>query len=170
MYSRNSRTSSWQIATFKDEHTCLPRRDNKHVTARRIAAKYEKFIMANPRWNFAHIKSTVLEEMFVDVSISKMKRAKAIVMQKAYDAFRGQYEVLYDYQLELLRSNPGSTIVINKVHDVKPPTFWRMHIYFDACKKRFLAGCRKVVGLDGCFFKGATDGELLQAVGRDANN
>ena len=116
------------------------------------------------------MKSTVLEEMFVDVSISKMKRAKAIVMQKAYDAFRGQYEVLYDYQLELLRSNPGSIIVINKVHDVKPPTFWRMHIYFDACKKRFLAGCRKVVGLDGCFFKGATDGELLQAVGRDANN
>ena len=44
---KNSRTTSWQVATFKDEHTCPPRRDNKHVTARRIAAKYEKFIMAN---------------------------------------------------------------------------------------------------------------------------
>ena len=43
---------SWQIATFIDEHTCPPRRDNKHVTARRTAAKYEKFIMANPGWNF----------------------------------------------------------------------------------------------------------------------
>ena len=31
--SRNSRTTSWQIATFRDEHTCPPRRDNKHVTA-----------------------------------------------------------------------------------------------------------------------------------------
>jgi alpha-galactosidase len=87
--SRYSRTTSWQIATFRDEHTCPPRRDNKHVTARRIAAKYEKFIMANPGWNFAQMKSTVLEEMFVDVSISKLKRAKTIVMQKAYDATSG---------------------------------------------------------------------------------
>jgi len=61
--SRNSRTTSWQIATFRDEHTCPPRRDNKHVTARRIAAKYEKFIMANSGWNFVQMKSTVLEEM-----------------------------------------------------------------------------------------------------------
>ena len=74
-----------------------PRRDNKHVTARRIAAKYEKFIMANPGWNFAQMKNTVLEEMFDDVSISKLKRAKSIVMQRAYDATRGQFEVLYDY-------------------------------------------------------------------------
>ena len=121
--SRNSRTTSWQVATFKDEHTYPPRRDNKLVTARRIAAKYEKFIMANPGWNFAQMKNTVLEEMFADTSISKLKRAKAIVMQKAYDATKGQYEVLYDYQLELLRSNPGSTVVINKLTDVDPPTF-----------------------------------------------
>ena len=26
------------------------------------------------------------------------------------------------------------------------------------------------MGLDGCFFKGATNGELLCAIGRDANN
>jgi len=168
--SRNSRSESWQIATFNNEHTCPPRRDNKHVTARRIAEKYEKFIISNPSWNFAQMKSTVQEEMFADVSTSKLKRAKAIVMQKVYDASKGQYERLYDYQLELLRSNVGSTIVIHKQPDVEPPTFWRMYICLDACKKGFMAGCRKVVGLDGCFFKGATNGELLQAVGRDANN
>ena len=100
-----------------------PRRDNKHVTDRRIAAKYEKFIMANLRWNFAQMKSTVLEEMFTDVSVSKLKRAKTIVMQKAYDATKGQYELLYDYQLELLRSNSGSTVVINSLPDVEPPMF-----------------------------------------------
>jgi alpha-galactosidase len=151
--SKNSRTTSWQIATFVDEHTCPPRRDNKLVTAARIAEKYEKFILANPSWSFANMKSTVQEEMFADVSISKLKRAKAIVMQKVYDATKGQYEKLYDYQLELLRSNPGSTVVIHKEPDVEPPTFWRMYICLDACKKGFMAGCRKVVGLDGCFSK-----------------
>ena len=170
LYSMNSKTDSWQIATFVNEHTCSPRRDNKHVTANRIAVKYEKFIMANPSWNFSQMKNTVQEKMFADVSISKLKRAKALVMHKVYAARKGQYEKLYDYQLELLRTNVGSTIVINKLPDVEPPTFWRMYICLDACKRGFMAGCRKVVGLDGCFFKGATNGELLQAVGRDANN
>ncbi|WVZ77076.1 LOW QUALITY PROTEIN: hypothetical protein U9M48_024978 [Paspalum notatum var. saurae] len=33
-----------------------------------------------------------------------------------------------------------------------------------------MAGCRRVIGLDGCWFKGANNGELLCAIGRDANN
>ncbi|KAF8667739.1 hypothetical protein HU200_052649 [Digitaria exilis] len=45
--SKNSRTTSWQVATFIDGHICPPRRDNKLVTSRRIAEKYEKFIMAS---------------------------------------------------------------------------------------------------------------------------
>ncbi|WVZ64787.1 hypothetical protein U9M48_014261 [Paspalum notatum var. saurae] len=108
--------------------------------------------------------------MFVDVSLSKLKRAKAIVMKKAVDATKGQYEKLYDYQLELLRSNPDSTVVINKEDNTDPPIFKRMYICLDTCKKGFLAGCRKVIGLDGCFFKGAMSGELLCALGRDNNN
>ena len=59
--------------------------------------------------------------------------------------------------------------MIVKVQE-RMPIFERMYICLDACRKGFLAGCRKVVGLDGCFFKGATNGELLCAVGRDANN
>jgi hypothetical protein len=45
-----------------------------------------------------------------------------------------------------------------------------MYICLDSLKKGFKAGCRKVVGLDRCFFKGATNGELLCAIGRDANS
>ncbi|WVZ87075.1 LOW QUALITY PROTEIN: hypothetical protein U9M48_033767 [Paspalum notatum var. saurae] len=159
-----------RIATLVDEHTCPSRRDNKHVTAQRIAEKYEKFILSNPNWNFLHMKNTVQEEMFVDVSLSKLKRAKAIVLKKALDSRKGQYERLYDYKLELLRSNPVSTVVINKEDNCDPPVFRRMYICLQACKQGFMAGCRKVIGLDGCFFKGATSGELLCALGRDSNN
>jgi hypothetical protein len=126
--------------------------------------------MANPTWKFSSMKQTVQEKMFADVSISKLKRAKGMVMQKVLDATKGQYQMLYDYQLELLRSNPRSTVIVHKEKDVEPPTFQRIYICLDVLKKGFLAGCRKVVGLDGCFFKGATSGGLLCAIGRDANN
>jgi hypothetical protein len=33
-----------------------------------------------------------------------------------------------------------------------------------------LEGCKRVIGLDGCFLKGPLKGELLSAIGRDANN
>src|SRR6185295_3734929 len=71
LLSRNSRTPSWQIVTLNDYHTCPPRRDNRLVTARRIAERYEKFIMANPSWRLDSMKSTVQEEMFADVTIPK---------------------------------------------------------------------------------------------------
>jgi hypothetical protein len=73
--------------------------------------------------------------------------------------------------MELLRSNPGSTVVVMLNPDIiQKQVFQRFYVCCDACKKGFLAGCRRVIGLDGCFFKGATNGELLCAIGRDANN
>ncbi|XP_017632494.1 uncharacterized protein LOC108474980 [Gossypium arboreum] len=38
------------------------------------------------------------------------------------------------------------------------------------CKDSYKAGCRRIVGLDGCFLKGYYGGYLLAAVGIDANN
>ena len=168
LLSTNSRTDSWQISTFVDEHNCPSRRDNKLVTATRIAAKYENMLRANPQWSLQHLKATVQEEMFANVSMSKVKRAKAIVLEKIFRSTKGEYARLYDYQLELLRSNPGSTVIVK----VENPgaVFQRFYVCLDALKRGFLAGCRKVIGLDGCFFKGCTNGELLCALGRDGNN
>ncbi|XP_071704540.1 uncharacterized protein [Rutidosis leptorrhynchoides] len=48
--------------------------------------------------------------------------------------------------------------------------FQRMYICFASIKQGWSQGCRKVIGLDGCFLKGISTGQLLSAVGRDANN
>ena len=108
--------------------------------------------------------------MFANVSTSQIKRAKQIVKQRVYDSTKFQYSKVFDYQLELLRSNPGSTVVVKLDPKERVPTFLRMYVCLAALKEGFKAGCRKVVGMDGCFFKGATNGELLCAIGRDANN
>nr|XP_015619248.1 uncharacterized protein LOC107279670 [Oryza sativa Japonica Group] len=140
------------------------------VTSTRIAEKYEKMIRDNPTWSIKNMISTVSEEMFANASVPQCKRAKAHVLKKLYDATRCEYSRIFDYQLELLRSNPGSIVVVTLDSDSPTPVFHRIYVCLNACKKRFLAGCRRVVGLDGCFFKGSTNGELLCALGRDANN
>ena len=89
--------SSWHIATCKDVHTCPPRRDNSLVTSRRIADKYEKLILANPQWSVESMREIIQQEIFADVSISKIKRAKSIVMQRMYDATKGEYALVFDY-------------------------------------------------------------------------
>ena len=45
--------------------------------------------------------------------------------------------------------------------------FHRIYICLDACRRGFLDGCRRVIGLDGCFLKGPMKGELLSAIGRE---
>jgi hypothetical protein len=125
---------------------------------------------ANPSWKIKSIKETILVDMFADVNDSKIKRAKSIVNQRVFSAAKGQYLRLFDYQAEILRSNPGSTVAIKLDPEFSTPVFQRIYICFQACKEGFKAGCRNVVGLDGCFFKGGTSGELLCALGRDANN
>lgn len=170
LLKKTSRTNSWQITSFTDGHTCPQRKDNPMVTSTRIAEKYEKMIRDNPTWSIKNMISTVSEEMFANVSVPQCKRAKAHVLKKLYDATRCEYSRIFDYQLELLRSNPGSTVVVTLYSDSPTHVFQRIYVCLNACKKGFLAGCRRVVGLDGCFFKGSTNGELLCALGRDANN
>jgi hypothetical protein len=169
--SQTTRSEWFKVVTFVDDHCCPPRRDNKLVTSRVIANKYKDQIRDNPTWKVDLIRQAVLSEFLCDVSLAKCKRAKALVLQEALDSTKGEYSRVYDYQAELLRSNPGSTIVVVLNPDiVLKKVFQRFYVCFDACKRGFLAACRRVVGLDGCFFKGATNGELLCAIGRDANN
>lgn len=169
--SKTSRSRWSKVVTFVDEHTCPPRRDNKLVTSTVIAKHYYNQIKDNPTWSVGLMKAACLRDLFADVSISKCKRAKSIVLKKALDAMKGEYSRVYDYQLELLRSNPGSTVVVCLDLDIEDKQiFERFYVCFDALKKGLLVGCRKVIGLDGCWFKGANNGNLLCAIGRDANN
>jgi hypothetical protein len=156
---------------LNDEHHCAQNRDNRLVTARVIAERYEHFILANPMWKIESMKATVLQDMFADVTPSKCKHAKKLVMDRLMSGMKNEYTRVFDYQLELLRSNPGSTVyVCLDPTNMDQNIFQSFYVCFHALKEGFKAGCRQVIGLDGCFFKGAVKGELLCAIGRDANN
>ena len=73
----------------------------------------------------------------------------------------------------LLQTNHGSTCVV-KLKDSESgkgmKKFHSFYICFYAMKKGFQQGCRRRIGLDGCFLKGICRGQLLIVVAKDANN
>ena len=57
----------FKVKTFNDVHQCPHRRDNRLVTAPRIADTFEHIIRANPSWRLLNMKEIVLLEMGAEV-------------------------------------------------------------------------------------------------------
>ncbi|GJX57760.1 hypothetical protein Tco_0287657 [Tanacetum coccineum] len=80
-----------------------------------------------------------MKKFLINVSINQCKRAK----QRAFFDHEGglieHYSRLWDYRQQILDMNP-------------------------VMKEGWSAGCRKVIGLDGCFLKGTVKGELLTTI------
>ncbi|XP_031398388.1 uncharacterized protein LOC116208951 [Punica granatum] len=79
---------------------------------------------------------------------------------------------MWFYADELKRANRDSSVSMKVERPIpaEPPIFDRFYVCFDALKTGFVKGCKQIIGVDGCFLKTVVKGELLAAIGRDANN
>ena len=80
--------------------------------------------------------------------------------------------VLNKHASELKETNPGSNAIIlaERQNLEALVVFQRMYVCLIAIKEGFIAGCRRLIGLDGCFLKGLIKGQLMVVVGREGNN
>ncbi|KAK9080510.1 hypothetical protein SSX86_000268 [Deinandra increscens subsp. villosa] len=100
------------------------------------------------------------------------KKKKKSSKKKALNDYEGglkeHYSKLSDYGAEILLTNPGSTVKMVVNEDANRDIYFSSYyICFKGVKDGWMNGCRKIIGLDGCFIK---TGQLLSAIGRDANN
>ncbi|GJW14977.1 calcium/proton exchanger [Tanacetum coccineum] len=135
--------NSFQIKSLKAEHKCARNYNlGSLVTYTWIAHHFTKEIIAYLFIPLLKIKVAIREKFLINVSLGQFKRAK----QRALYDFEGglieHYGRLWEYRQAILDTNLDG---------------WK-------------AGCRRVIGLDGCFLKHTCRGELLIAIGRDANN
>ncbi|XP_076924239.1 uncharacterized protein LOC143586619 [Bidens hawaiensis] len=110
----------------------------------------------------------------VQLSESKMRRAKTIALQRKDGEHTKQYTHLRSYIDELFKANPGSTIKLDVEPcanpNLKTRQFRRIYVCYAALVKGFKLLGRELLGLDGCFMKGKYPGQILTAVGTDDNN
>ncbi|GJR61831.1 calcium/proton exchanger [Tanacetum coccineum] len=141
------------------------------VTYRWIALQYFKEIIEDPFMSLRKMRDDIRQKFMIDVSLGQCTRAKQLALFDNEGGLIEHYGKLYQYRQALLESNPGSTCRLDVDESANgSATFKRIYICFKGVKDGWLAGCRKVIGLDGCFLKHTCRGELLTAMGRDANN
>lgn len=106
------------------------------------------------------------------VSFQQAYRTKKAAVQQLEKSLKEQYARVQEYATELRRVDPDTTVEIkcDFNNPDKAPVFKRMYICLGALKMGFRSGCRPILGVDGCHLKSAYGGQLLAAVGLDANN
>ncbi|KAJ9545219.1 hypothetical protein OSB04_024926 [Centaurea solstitialis] len=151
-----------------DEHKCARNYNlGRMVNSTWVAKTYATMIEQNPSIKLRDLQSAILETYKCRVTIGGKEKALAEFDKGLVE----HYGKLWDYAEELRKSNPRSTVLVgvNSMPDGKN-YFKRFYVCLSGLKEAWVQGCRRVIGLDGCFLKTACKGELLSAVGRDANN
>ncbi|XP_062007943.1 uncharacterized protein LOC133724968 [Rosa rugosa] len=153
--------STLVIKTLKDEHNCSHLTHSHHLTYNRVAKEVQADLLVDEDWSRKGIQNHIQKKFNLDVSVQKVSRGKNKAKRMNEGHYIDQYNKLASYKKELLRSNPGSTVVIKTEMVGEVRRFHRMYVCLAACKKGWIEGCRPIIGLDGCHIKGHHPGQLL---------
>ncbi|XP_015947615.1 uncharacterized protein LOC107472625 [Arachis duranensis] len=169
--SRDHEDTCWQIKTFNDDHTC-PREDKNRAANRNwVCSKLVKKVIKYP--NFRHCEATTYFKTRFDLTLNKNSISRALMVARSvvYGDEKEQYRMVRDYGIMLLKTNPSSTVQICTTPQPDGEvTFDRMYMCLSSCKNRFKAGCHPLIGLDGAFLKTRFGGQILSAMGLNANH
>nr|XP_009630846.1 uncharacterized protein LOC104120727 [Nicotiana tomentosiformis] len=171
--SRNTSGGGAEFRTLHSEHTCEPACENHRVNSKTIAEYFKRRLQDDPKIKVREMRASLKATFNVNVSESKCKRAKRLILENLEGSFTDEYYKLVAYVNELKFSNHGSDVVVNLSKDALAEVnrrFLRMYICFHAIKMGFKSGLRPFIGLDGTFLKGKVKGQLLVAVGQDSAN
>ena len=170
--SKDKDSDSCTIKTLVNNHQCTKPYRNKMASVKYLCDVFGERIQKNPQWMCKEIAETIKKEMEIEVPRIKILRLRKVALEGVADSLKDHYSRVRDFGQEVLLSNPQNTVKISttRLNEEDPVKFKRIYVCYFALKAGWKAGCRPVIGLDGCFLKTVTGGQLLSAVGRDGNN
>lgn len=167
-------TQTWQVRTYSSKHNCHHEYNSPLATQFWLAEYLEKRIKAQPFFKISELRKELKNELHLEPTYEKVARAKKIVLKQMVGNYRDEYASVRGYADYLKSVNPGNVVRVDvsrrNAAPGTPLAFQGMYFCFDAIKKGWKNGCRPIIGLDGCHLKGICKGQLLVAVGRDAED
>ncbi|CAI9299567.1 unnamed protein product [Lactuca saligna] len=163
---------SFQIKAMNGDHKCSRQfKFGSIVSLEWIGRHYVTEIANKPKMKLQEMIDEIRQRYRCVVSIGQVRRARKWAKNLIEGKLTEHYARIWDYAHELLRSNPGSTCQVGVTTNPDGMNYFhRFYICFKALSVSWKRGCRRVIGLDGCFLKGQVKGELLTTIGIDANN
>ncbi|XP_052623735.1 uncharacterized protein LOC128129082 [Lactuca sativa] len=163
---------SFQIKSLIDRHNCARVfKFGSIVSYKWIGTHFMNDILQKPKMSIRKLKAKVSKRFNLIASVGQCRNARKYAFQQIEGTLIEHYAKTWSYGEELKRTNPGSTVKMEV--DVMPDGetyFSKFYVCLKGLKDGWMEGCRRVIGVDGCFLKGICRGQLLAAIGRDANN
>lgn len=159
-------TTTWQVKTLRGTHDCTAPGKNSQATYKYIGRRFLTDFRDNPNMDLVVLQRKLWKEIMIEPSRHILYRAKRYAKELLIGDVKHEYERLWDYCATLCSNNAGTQYPVKLNMELNPPALERMYFGLGALKD----GCRPIIGLDGCFLKGHFEGQLLSAIGRDAND
>ncbi|OIT34629.1 hypothetical protein A4A49_52699 [Nicotiana attenuata] len=96
----------------RNDHNCGEAYENIRTTPATLTHYFNRKIHNNPKFKVKEMKVDLVDRLKMNVSDSKLKKVKRIVLEKLVDNYLDEYNKLEAYAQELRESNPVTDVVI----------------------------------------------------------
>ncbi|XP_010418869.1 PREDICTED: uncharacterized protein LOC104704490 [Camelina sativa] len=167
-----SNDKMWRINRFIDKHSCIPNGECEMLTVPHIARLFVDKIRDDPEFFMPRkIEEIVKADWKISITRPQCQAARKTALKWIEREYDEQFHRLRDYAAEIMEANPNSHVEVECITDDDgKDMFNRFYVCFDNIRRTWMATCRPIIGIDGCFLKNKIKGQLLVALGRDANN
>ncbi|XP_010431263.1 PREDICTED: uncharacterized protein LOC104715567 [Camelina sativa] len=164
--------SMWRITLYTNKHICVPNGECEMFKVPVIARLFLDKIREEPEYYMPlKMEQTIMEKWKISVTRGQCQAARRKALAWIELEYDTQFERLRDYGAEILEANKGSVVEVETVkNEVGQDVFKRFYVCFDALRRTWKKSCRPLIRVDGCFLKEKIKGQLLVALGRDADN
>ena len=111
-------------------------------------------VTSQPNIKLKEFKALVKTQLKISINAHVCSHAKKKILKELMGEFKEEYAASHDYAQAVVDTNPGSTCFAKSSNENPEgkPLFIRFYMCLATCKKGWVEGCRKIIGLDGCFF------------------
>ncbi|CAN1141254.1 hypothetical protein LINPERHAP2_LOCUS12375, partial [Linum perenne] len=147
-------------------------RRNRSANAKWIVSKYYNRFKNDPDLNTKNLAREINQTHWIIVTNRVCSNAKLLAKKMLEGTLAESYTNVRPYVKQLQASDPRGRFLleVDLVLGQEHVLFKRIFIGFSALQRGFRFACRRMFGLDGCFFKCEVKGMLLSAIGKDSNN